>query len=511
MDVNDDVSEVWAAAAQKAKAKERKLSAKERKANMPRLRFRLRQYEKYPRLNVSDGGAVTNFSGLSLQATNPYGFVWDTVYKRRERQITCSEDNAMGLLQLYDSLSSLKERHHFQSGGRTAGPLAAVLENVQFTDRMDLVRETGQEWAWIQAAPGSARTPGAASLPTAGTPLMPISSPSRALTRTDSGRNRGLEHNLSSGSNGGLGQNMSNTGSLRDSGGGGGSRPGHRRVRSESYGSDGAFDQVANPLAYAHHSSHHSAQPLRTGGLPLPGTAPNVWPPPLARDGHSVESGSSGDEEPMPLPFHIATADPSEHNGFTPLGGGPRFGSMGLDNQMEAEEGGPESTGPSLADNIRRLRASEDDDKGMAHVNPLARSPESDASVAPLFTMGAVMDGGNGSGGSGDFVDFGFDKVDHAELPQTGGRDGLRHRPAPLFMAAVEDEDDLDGSGGGREEVRRGSNDGSVGGAGGGSSGLAAPRASAAVFEQEEDYSRQVGIEEYSRTGGSKFETEEDL
>jgi len=77
-----DVSEVWAAAAQKAKAKERKLSAKERKANMPRLRFRLRQYEKYPRLNVSDGGAVTNFSGLSLQATNPYGFVWDTVYKR---------------------------------------------------------------------------------------------------------------------------------------------------------------------------------------------------------------------------------------------------------------------------------------------------------------------------------------------------------------------------------------------------------------------------------------------
>lgn len=59
----------------------------------------------------------------------------------------------MGLWQLYDSLSSLKER--YQSGGRTAGPLAAVLENVQFTDRMDLVRETGQEWAWNQAAPGA--------------------------------------------------------------------------------------------------------------------------------------------------------------------------------------------------------------------------------------------------------------------------------------------------------------------------------------------------------------------
>ena len=153
---HDDVeaSEVWAAATEKAKSNQR--SAKERKAHMPRLRFRLRQYEKYPRLDVSTAGAVTNFMGLSLQATNPANFMWDTIYKRSERQISCSEESAMGLLRLYDSLSSLKERHHFQSGGtmRTPGPLAAVLENVQFTDRMDTIRDNaaaGQEWAWTAA------------------------------------------------------------------------------------------------------------------------------------------------------------------------------------------------------------------------------------------------------------------------------------------------------------------------------------------------------------------------
>jgi hypothetical protein len=151
-----EVSEVWAAATEQAMSKER--SAKERKAHMPRLRFRLRQYEKYPRLDVSTTGAVTNFMGLSLQATNPANFMWDTIYKRSERQITCTEENAMELLTLYDSLASLKERHHFQSGGRTPGPLAAVLENVLFTDHTDTFDDNvaGQEWTWAaDAALGS--------------------------------------------------------------------------------------------------------------------------------------------------------------------------------------------------------------------------------------------------------------------------------------------------------------------------------------------------------------------
>ena len=157
-----EASDVWTAATEKAISKQR--TAKDRKAHMPRLRFRLRQYEKYPRLDVSTTGAVTNFMGLSLQATNPANFMWDTIYKRSERQITCTEENAMDLLRLYDSLVSLKERHHVQSGGRTPGPLAAILENVQFTDRMDTFKDNvaENEWAWVgAAASGSAavRTP----------------------------------------------------------------------------------------------------------------------------------------------------------------------------------------------------------------------------------------------------------------------------------------------------------------------------------------------------------------
>ena len=336
---------------------------------------------------------------------------------------------------------------------------------------------------------GSARTPGAASSATSagGTPQPPSASPGRDLNRTDSGRYLGgLERNLSTGSNGGLGLPRSD--SLRDSGGGGGGGdglrdsggggPGHRRVRSG--GSDGAFDQVSNPLAYAHHG-HHSAQPLRTSGLPLPSGG-------LSRAGHSVESGSGG-EESMPLPFHISTSSPSEHNGFAPVSRSSQFGSLedlqrqsyqnapalqsyqsALDNQMEDEEDGPAR--PSLADNIRQLRTSDRDDdidEGMVHENPLARATESgdaDQRAAPLFNMGAVMsrDGGDGTGGSGF-------EVDHAELPRagTGGGQNLRVRPVPLFMAAVADDDDLDGGGGGGREAEH------------------APRASAAVFEQEEE------------------------
>eukprot|EP01047_Picozoa_sp_COSAG01_P027761 COSAG01_NODE_1841_length_9077_cov_3.062709_2_plen_2431_part_00 len=111
-----------------------------------RLRFRLRPRPGcLPGLVVNQSGTVANFSGLTLQATNPANFMWDTIRSRRTRQIMvgASTEAADGLDRLYRRLATLKGGRH-QRQLRAEGKLARVLEHVLLTDQ-----RVDSDWHWL--------------------------------------------------------------------------------------------------------------------------------------------------------------------------------------------------------------------------------------------------------------------------------------------------------------------------------------------------------------------------
>eukprot|EP01050_Picozoa_sp_SAG11_P009416 SAG11_NODE_882_length_6739_cov_1.990211_3_plen_490_part_00 len=114
----------------------------------PRMRFRLRLRRScWPeQLEVSQAGVVTNFSGLTLQAATAQMFIWDTIRRRRTREIVLGTEHADGLLKLYDVLMQLKIRHQSlleKNPGKIKG--IGLLDEVDFTDTTTPV---GPEWEW---------------------------------------------------------------------------------------------------------------------------------------------------------------------------------------------------------------------------------------------------------------------------------------------------------------------------------------------------------------------------
>jgi hypothetical protein len=113
-----------------------------------RMRFRLRMRRScWPVLDVSQTGVVTNFNGLTLQAATPQMFIWDTIRRRRTRELVPGVSHGEGLARLYDVLLQLKIRHENlrekNSGPATVRPSDGLLANVEFTDV-----PVGPEWEW---------------------------------------------------------------------------------------------------------------------------------------------------------------------------------------------------------------------------------------------------------------------------------------------------------------------------------------------------------------------------